>query len=1301
MNPFRSRKKSHDGQDTTQRSSSEEIPALPPTSRARTFRRRKVQAEEAKVELDLSTALPSSDDFRTSLLMPNLSARFSMLRDQDDPTTKIGKANDDSVLFPKRVSRLNLFGHEGLSDIAEVTSLAGSIRPPFAYGRSASYASTDGYGTDDDLSQGGSVMSRSKPGQGNKFFGGRQKIYKIPMGTSATAKDVCTVDGHQNVPRRGMGKAVYDDDIAMSAFQALRAREKEELGELDEYSRVDNSARSSSDPRGSPPPSGYNRNRETSSSTASVPATTRISTAATSITSQSASPLHGPTHVKSDSPVNEVPGLRQFSPSGNGPERTATKSKRLYGQGLDKQMYEQQSSAVHRLESLQRQRGFVGTTFPTGVSQSRSATNLNDRYQRPGPLYASSQFRAASPPPSVNGANLGGFVHGLNEESTDAKNRGVDPGFGRLPPLSPPMSPNADVSAFAASLEPNDIGKATASGVFNKPRLQFNEHQYAQRQLKLQEGRETPPPRGPSRTESYSEESGRARNDSSASVQSSYGLKNPPLDSSLPDQSLGVVYEASSAGANPPPTDDYRHAEGTFLAGISGSEADSDYERGPSFEFPTLQPGTNESQSEAAVDSLQPLRPPSDQGSKLDDKKAGIPHLDLPNDSQLTPINIMHSGFSHAMPGDVSNTDDSIYGHDSPTLGPATPAGLNGLIRTHLRNESNQSSVYPSSLPAEPNQEPEPVKNNISTDSLISDAFIKRYDDEWNNIGNEVEDSTADQAEQTARDPLSQRAQQILKQARLLTDGSTKMQQTTTSRGYDKAQQILGGEAPRGSGNYPLATWQEQLNEHHHSRGDSSETQKEREDFASELADRRKRVQENLKNYADAGSRSSSPMPGNHGQDPSSNHPTGTFGLLKKASRGSIIGRNENASKAMKMLGIGASTPNSVPTHSSNITDEQSSPTNELPSAPLRTTDSSGPFSKSAAPSGSSFIGRSIGAERRNRFQNRQLMPSSMLREHSDSDHSAQPSPEPNGYFGKPRAELPHTAPLNGYQPSIQPSRKYSPPRPLDPANDRTLPPRSQSAMSSRSRSNSRSNATYSIDPRSLQPVYQNNYPAPFGRNPRASPIVPYASNPTSPLYDTSPAHSGLSTPTMGQSGAYPSQTRVLAARKRSVNKSEISDPTFINSTSSVTTVDLDSGASLRNGMTSPDLYKPPVPPLNPRRKGAPPQNVFAGPGNKMMRNDQPYSPHSPSPYHAQHNVQHNPNAARSIPTRTVTEPYDERNTFSADESQPSTRRRRLRKTSSEGGSMAARARHLALMDQSPAMPSTPVTGQAEDGSMF
>ena len=73
----------------------------------------------------------------------------------------LGKANDDSVLFPKRASRLDLLNRYGLSDIAEVDSIHGSILPPCASNRTESYGS-GGYETDE-----GGVMSRARPSEGN------------------------------------------------------------------------------------------------------------------------------------------------------------------------------------------------------------------------------------------------------------------------------------------------------------------------------------------------------------------------------------------------------------------------------------------------------------------------------------------------------------------------------------------------------------------------------------------------------------------------------------------------------------------------------------------------------------------------------------------------------------------------------------------------------------------------------------------------------------------------------------------------------------------------------------------------------------------------------------------------------------------------------------------------------------------------------------------------------------------------------------------------------------------------------
>ncbi|KAJ5556208.1 hypothetical protein N7513_002053 [Penicillium frequentans] len=180
MNRFRKNKKAKEVKDTLN-----ELENGPSTSPFSLKLSKKKDSAEELPNLDLlADALPPSDDFRTSLLMPKLSARFSMLREQDDPASKIGKASDDSVLFPKRASRLNLFGHSPamLTDIDEVSSTDGS-RPSMALGRTDSYASggDGGYGTDDDRSHNGSIMSRARRAEGNNLFGGRQKVFRIPV----------------------------------------------------------------------------------------------------------------------------------------------------------------------------------------------------------------------------------------------------------------------------------------------------------------------------------------------------------------------------------------------------------------------------------------------------------------------------------------------------------------------------------------------------------------------------------------------------------------------------------------------------------------------------------------------------------------------------------------------------------------------------------------------------------------------------------------------------------------------------------------------------------------------------------------------------------------------------------------------------------------------------------------------------------------------------------------------------------------------------------------------------------------
>ena len=220
MNRLLNRKKTDDSSssngDARQQSSTPPLPSpglkKSATSRWKNKNRNPKEQPEVKPELDLSAALPSNDDFRTSLLMANLSQRFSMLREQD-PASLVGKASDDSVLEPRRRSRMLDFGFgaaNGLSDIDEVRSINSSIRPPFANEKHQSFRSDEGYTSEAEPQN---VMARSRPGEGNTMFGGRQKVYMIPKNGAASSKS--------------LGKFLYDDDIGMSAFQKHRQREKE------------------------------------------------------------------------------------------------------------------------------------------------------------------------------------------------------------------------------------------------------------------------------------------------------------------------------------------------------------------------------------------------------------------------------------------------------------------------------------------------------------------------------------------------------------------------------------------------------------------------------------------------------------------------------------------------------------------------------------------------------------------------------------------------------------------------------------------------------------------------------------------------------------------------------------------------------------------------------------------------------------------------------------------------------------------------------------------------------------------
>ncbi|KAL8936957.1 MAG: hypothetical protein Q9211_003929, partial [Gyalolechia sp. 1 TL-2023] len=754
MNRFRSRKKSFHDDPFRRPSAESDVPALPKFS-SKTFKRNKKSQPEAKPQVDLTNALPSSNDFRTSLLMPNLSARFSMLREQDDPRSKLGKANDDSVLFPKRASRLDLFNTGGLRDVSQDDSIRAPIRPPFANTRTESYGSDGSSWTDD----GHSMISRARPGEGNTLFGGRQKIYKIPVGPSGSTKNF---GGDEHVPRGGMGgKALYGDDIDLSTFPNGDTH----ANEIQDAERDDQ--RTSSDERSNSPPfNQYNRNRETASSTNSGPSGARTSTAATSVASQrSVNGAHGPTGI---------PHAMQVPSHSQAPDRPVQKSRRLYGQGLDQHIYDQQHSAMNRLESLHRQRT-NGAPSLARLQGSRSATNLNDRFQRSGPMNTSNEFGVASPPPSGPPSRMAEFDLGLTPELSEHHGRS---GVGRSPPLSPPMSPVQD-QTFLASLEPNDLGKATASGAFNKPSKQYSEQQYLQRQLKLQQGRESPSlirPFSPSAASIDEHVATRARDNSLAGPQPHAGSPLRARERSLSNLQQAHFAESEHPAFRNPEEQCHPTTDSSFLSHMSsevGSPVDSDNEPDlfpPSASYPSPKiDGPPHQAHKQAPRKGEPFR--HLQANNHHVKRSEESSSDSRSEITITELD------SATVPNGLPTHVDA----DSPTLPPTTLNGLNGLVRAHLRNDSGQSSIYP---------EPSPGLHSTSA----GDAHNLARDDNqaavaepgtFFRVSTIESEAQQDESPSDMPPPLSLRARQILNQATVLRDTSLKVQQM---RGDNKAQ---------------------------------------------------------------------------------------------------------------------------------------------------------------------------------------------------------------------------------------------------------------------------------------------------------------------------------------------------------------------------------------------------------------------------------------------------------------------------------------------------------------------------------
>ncbi|KAJ4310447.1 hypothetical protein N0V94_008440 [Neodidymelliopsis sp. IMI 364377] len=1162
----------------------------------KTKKGKKGQQEEVTPDFDLGSALPKVDDFRTSLIMPGLSTRFSMLREQDDPDSKLGKASDDSVLSPKRQSRLHEFGFApgGLSDIAEVSSLRSSIRPPFAVER------TNSFDSDRTGDESGSVMSRARPGEGNVLFGGRQKIYMISNNSSS----------------KGLGRTLYDDDVNMSAYQRLRAEEKEKLRQQAEELNDQQSEPSS--------PTDVSRKRETSSSTNSGHDHARTSTAATSIASQGANavPVTSPALPPSAGP---------FSPTDL--NRSTMKTRRLYDQGLDQHIQDQQSSAMNRLNSIQRARAPTGrSTPPIPLSQARSTTSLSDRFHR-GPMYRSDSPNALAHPSVVrNNSQLS------SGGSSPVVSQSQSP-----PPASPVISDHGENPALTAALQPNDRGKATAMGAFNKPKEAFSEQQYAERLRRMQLEREVPgfpapvmepvlkdeksPPRKPTLRERAEQEKrkraesvGRQRSESSAS-------------SAEPSQAtVGIsVFQAAAnrmkAAANAVPAQTSHETEQLPQQQVSPSEQKATFLAAPDSsddeDSAPIRPATARTVEPARRFENLPVAtgpaPSIFEHPALRSRNVSEEHVHQTGAQAPSPM--PPQGLS-PRPDQVGDRDV-----DSPTLGPNN-GGLSGLIRQHLRSDSNVSSN---------SGEADQHKAQPSTNPPMGLA-IQTLD-----IGLQPRQQGSDSATPAPSNYSHSNPWD-------LDDLDNPYREERGS--FSSASPVDGQRGPSSSNAGLGKQWDSRRN---HERIASNETEAEHEAFQRDLAQRQRLIQENLR--AKAEGRSTSPAPG-----PSGGLKNALNMLRAKSSRESfaVVERQPQdlPHKGLRKTTLGNSSANVSTTSlvSSYIGEHWRT---EMPSLKSKSSrlgqqneqDAQHSFeSRQRSGTDSSRVGRPAG-------RSPPMASRSSTRERSGSGTSSGRSRSRGGHY---RDDFDHDIPLPTDRPSVDSegrsrsrSNSYFESKHLHPIQTNTVHPPLPVPSGIPQPKHS---PGMPISPRPSPGGYGS--PSMNGYHPQASPVTLFSANHTPPASNpTTPNAPAFNT------GAGQPLIRQGMLRKKSIAKSEISEPVFLSTTSVIDTINLPAGASLKNG--SEPFVTPPVPPINPMRR-----RFGFGRSDSEKSNDGPTShpdlDSARAPY---------AEAARTSPSDTPV-------------SQIPQPRNRLRKTSSESKSL-----HGMAQGQSGAVPAMPPAG--------
>ncbi|KXG54094.1 uncharacterized protein PGRI_072380 [Penicillium griseofulvum] len=1195
MNRFRKHKKAKEPEDQEGASSGF---SLKPS--------KKKETPEPTPDFDLSAALPSTDNFRTSLLMPKLSARFSMLKEQDDPQSMLGKASDDSVLFPKRASRLNLFGHSPamLADIDEVCSNDGS-RPSLALDRTSFASGRDGYGTDDDRSQGGSMMSRARRAEGNNLFGGRQKIYKIPV-----RSPVGTTPDAPESGNRTMGKPIYENDMNLSAFQRLRLKEKEE--------RTAEAMRES----GYAASTASSNSRATYSSTASGPlSTVPTSTAATSADESPSNPSQSPvTGYPFPETVHEAPrpGLGMSTPR-NG----SIRSRRLYEQGLAQAAQNQQNSALNRLESLSRQRAGTPDLPSLNRNYSRSATNLRGRLQKLAIVEPPSTSQPTSPPSSATSPKprMSGEPALQDRLSPTAATFGA-------PPLSPPTSENDEASSLlAASLHPEDHGKATAMGLFSRPTTGFDEQAFSRRQLQMHQGRETPPPRraSPPRRPLPAEPVGRVRGLSKSSYRSRAGSASSHYSS---DAHRGIDHScASSVEASP-----FRPGVRTFCANSSASESGDEGENPSSRGNPSAASPATEYGPPLQHSSVTPNK-----SSATKDHLETLPEVRYSDLGDLRPINENDLDFAISS-SEIS--DNTPKRPDSPTLQPEHGFGMGGMIRSHLRQESDRSAILP----------PSPLQNGSYAGNIAAQRSSPQPPTSLPTITHPTDKSRP--SSETRPGTASSQSP------------SRHSAEGTVSR--NSVESSAPGTIPDTASVSNTPSWREEI-ELHHRRHGSTETQKEREEFAIELAERRRKVQEKLRSVAENESRSSSPTPGR--STPDLSRAGNAFAMLKHKSSKQGGGKPDQK-KLFGYVGGNASTP--------ALSSDDSWREEERPSFNFgRHSNSSSPHigSERSLRSRMPSLSRDNShGDSRESSRSRGHSPFRDQRDRAGSDASGR-SKSRTRLRERDDLETVDEGSIIAHERFVVPEGSEPPMptsgRPSAEMSDSVNFDRASSAASGRHRSTSRSNTPSFQYERPFQ-FSQSNTSSIIGASPRPPPAAPaYSANATPPLNEMPEYSSSTSLASASNSSQLPQRGLGHGSLlKRPVNKKQISEPTFVSSTSDVPLVGLPPGSALPSSSGAP-----PVPPMNPRRRRGTATQTILG-AFKSDKND------------------------LSRVASPVPSPAEEQSGFLDDEKRPRSRNR-LRKTSSENGNLHGRSRQGSMHGSPPAVPQYPPPAIPVDGGMF